>query len=92
MEQLMGSLGSFIIILIITGLVILLILSLFTPLFIFLINRNLRDLLKEQQTANNELAKSIDKITEKLKNISKAVSKKKLNLPRCEEDQEEKIE
>lgn len=88
----MGSLGSFIVILIIIGVVILLVLSLFTPLFIFIINRNLRELLKEQQTANEELAKSMDKITERLKNISKTIGKKKFFLPRIEENQEQKNE
>lgn len=88
----MNSLGSFIVILIIVGIVILLILSLFTPLFIFFINRNLRGLLKEQQVANEELAKHMDQITEKLKNISKTISKKKFNLPQIEENQEQKTE
>lgn len=90
MEQLMNSLSSFIVILIVIGMIILLVLSLFTPLFIFLINKNLRELLKEQQTANEELAKNIDKITEKLKNIYKAISKKKFNLSQIEKNQEQK--
>lgn len=92
MEQLMSSLGSFIAILIVVFVIILLILSLLTPLFIYLINRNLRELLKEQQIANQELARSMDKINERLKNISKTISKKKFNLPQIEENQEQETE
>ena len=92
MEQFIGSIGSFIGILLIVGIFILLVLFLFTPLFIFLINKNLRELLKEQQTANEELAKNIDKMTEKLKIISKIISKKKNNMPQIEENQEQKTE
>jgi uncharacterized protein HemX len=92
MDQLMSSLGSFVVILLIASIAILLVLSLLTPLFIFLINRNVRELLKEQQTANEELAENMDKITEKLKNISKAIRKKKVNLSQIEENQEQNTE
>lgn len=88
----MSSLGSFVVILLIASIAILLVLSLLTPLFIFLINRNVRELLKEQQTANEELAENMDKITEKLKNISKAIRKKKVNLSQIEENQEQNTE
>ncbi len=71
MNEIVGTLGIAIVLIIITMFAVFFILSLLMPVFVYLINNRMKELLQEQRQANRLIASELQKLNTRIDEIHK---------------------